>query len=367
MITVIGAGLAGLATAYRLEQAGHTVTILEAGSSIGGRIQPVGIESSHQDLGPTWVWPHAQPIIVKWLNELELQTFDQFDEGDAMLDQSAESQAIPYPLPSQYGSTRIHGGTYALIRALQSKLKQSINLNHVVKQCRAIEQDVNAQVANPDVGANNSNWLVQLDNQPDITTDKLIVATPPRMAAQLFERTNTELKSTLNTLDTIETWMAPHAKIVVLFKEPFWRQHGLSGRIASHIGPLAEVHDHSGPEGQPAALFGFSGVPAEMRFQNKEAFIDAIADQLKRCFGEASPAPIEIIVKDWAYEPFVATDRDRRGSGQHPSVAQSGIRKAHCNDSLWFAASETAAISPGLIEGALARADEISARIISNA
>ncbi|KFA90172.1 hypothetical protein Q664_29805 [Archangium violaceum Cb vi76] len=51
------------------------------------------------------------------------------------------------------------------------------------------------------------------------------------------------------------TWMAPHAKYVAVFDEPFWRRLGLSGEARSRVGPLAEVHDASDCGGE-AALFG---------------------------------------------------------------------------------------------------------------
>jgi monoamine oxidase len=40
-IVVLGAGLAGLAAAYELERAGHTVTILEARKKPGGRVRTI--------------------------------------------------------------------------------------------------------------------------------------------------------------------------------------------------------------------------------------------------------------------------------------------------------------------------------------
>lgn len=38
-VVVVGAGLSGLAAAYRLQQGGATVTVLESGSGPGGRVQ----------------------------------------------------------------------------------------------------------------------------------------------------------------------------------------------------------------------------------------------------------------------------------------------------------------------------------------
>ena len=354
--TIIGAGLCGLAIAYRLQQAGISTTVLEANDFAGGRIQPAGDHNSHQDLGPTWVWPYAQPVVSQWVNELGLNLFDQFDSGNGLFDRSANESATPHPLPSQHGIARITGGTHSLIKKLVSNVAVPVKYNHVVTDCTP--QD--------------GRWHLQIkhstESESQVTstqiTDHLIFATPPRLTAAMLPPNITSLAEVRRTLEVAETWMAPHAKIVVFYNTAFWREAGLSGRVASQVGPLTEIHDHSGPDGTPAALFGFSGVPANIRAEAGEHFVEAIQQQLTRCFGNDAPAPNKIIVKDWAFEQWTTTEADRNGSGLHPPVLQETVRQPHCDNSLWFAGSETAATGAGLIEGALERADEVAQQLI---
>lgn len=52
---VVGAGLAGLSCAYRLQQAGWRVTVLEAGDRVGGRVLTKRADGHLYDVGPTLV------------------------------------------------------------------------------------------------------------------------------------------------------------------------------------------------------------------------------------------------------------------------------------------------------------------------
>ena len=56
---VIGAGLAGLAAAARLTEAGRSVTVIEARPRIGGRVltEPDGTAAPAIELGPEWFAP----------------------------------------------------------------------------------------------------------------------------------------------------------------------------------------------------------------------------------------------------------------------------------------------------------------------
>lgn len=50
-ISVVGAGLAGLTAAYRLEKMGHPVTVYEARGRLGGRVHTVSAGNSYTELG----------------------------------------------------------------------------------------------------------------------------------------------------------------------------------------------------------------------------------------------------------------------------------------------------------------------------
>lgn len=61
-VAIIGAGLAGLSAARRLQQAGVEFVLVEARDRLGGRILTAGENGPPSedgfDLGPSWYWPH---------------------------------------------------------------------------------------------------------------------------------------------------------------------------------------------------------------------------------------------------------------------------------------------------------------------
>jgi len=85
---------------------------------------------------------------------------------------------------------------------------------------------------------------------------------------------------------------------------------------------------------------------------------------LIRVFGEAAANPINIHCEDWASNPWICTEAEKNGGGQHPAVLPGIVRNAYCDDRLHFAVSETSEISPGLIEGALHAGETTARRII---
>src|SRR5699024_2072324 len=108
-----------------------------------------------------------------------------------------------------------------------------------------------------------------------------------------------------------------------------------------------EFHDHSGPEGSPAAIFGFA--PAEdFAHADSEEIAAAFRGQLVRLFGHEAARPRELHVTDWSrgrYTQPAAAPASARGSFGGPE-SQPPV-----NERLYWATRETAPAFGGHIEG----------------
>jgi len=128
---IIGAGLSGLTCAHLLAQAGKSVLVLEARAQAGGRIRSVYHEESEHfvgDLGPTWIWPKYQSTARRWVEQLGLSMFDQFDQGQTLIDSGPNVSVQRYPVPGQRNNRRAHNKsrTSDLCRAAKSSESNSL-------------------------------------------------------------------------------------------------------------------------------------------------------------------------------------------------------------------------------------------------
>ena len=80
---VVGAGYAGLTAAYRMHQAGHSVTVLEAGPRIGGRTWSAQLsDGTLFEIGGQWVGDEeAQPDVRRLMDEFGIEVYEQWDQG----------------------------------------------------------------------------------------------------------------------------------------------------------------------------------------------------------------------------------------------------------------------------------------------
>lgn len=355
-VIILGAGLSGLYAAYLLKKHGVKATIVEARSRIGGRIhsirEPLGqAEKSYFDMGPAWFWPSTNPLFSSLVKELGLTAFEQYSQGNYLIDESMHKPPRVYPsmFMSQPSSCRLEGGMLSMAEAL----------------LRALDTDTviyDAQVTR--VKKNNHNsYQIQATvlGQPLTLTAQHIITTIPLKllsAAVVFEP---DLALPLHKkMQSLPTWMAAHAKIVAIYPTPFWRYQGYSGSAMSHIGPLGEIHDAStslkhGHLGH-GALFGFVGVSRSGRLAAGENVLKTMAiRQLTRIFGSQAADPLHLELLDWSAEQFTSTDNE--ANAMHPAY---GLRPAHGGEEhpgLLFAGTEAAIGNGGYLEGALEAAE----------
>jgi monoamine oxidase len=190
-----------------------------------------------------------------------------------------------------------------------------------------------------------------------LAASAVILALPPRLLASTLRWSPALPVDLSQRWAAAPTWMAGQAKFLAVYAAPFWRAAGLSGSAVSQAGPLAEVHDASGADGEAAALFGFVGVPAPWRRRmGRQALVDAALAQLGRLFGAEALTPQTVHLQDWADAPETATNADALAASTHPEVMSTAL-PAPWQGRIHLAGSEFAPDFPGYLEGAVRAAE----------
>ncbi len=348
-IAIVGGGLSGLYAAFLLEQQGITdYILLEARSSFGGRIMDYSDTTSEDldrfDLGPTWFWPDFQPQLDALINNLGLQRFAQYEQGNMVVERSPnEPPTTMRGFASSPASMRLKGGMGTLIRAIHGRLQsQELYVSAKVKSIRNESQTLEISYCD-----------TQSSSEHTVNVDHVFLALPPRLAVNRIQFIPPLPKTLTEQWQETATWMAPHAKYVAVYDAPFWREQGLSGDARSARGPMVEIHDASMPGGK-AALFGFLGIPANYR---KELSVEEIKvhcrAQMTRLFGPDAENFVADVFKDWAQDEFTATEFDLDMTSEHgraPDItAINGVWKQRMTG----VASEWSAQFPGYVAGAI--------------
>jgi monoamine oxidase len=328
-VCVVGAGVSGLTAATVLSEHAKTVLVLEARGRVGGRAMSTPTDGGVVDLGATWCWPTDHRVLAL-LDRLALRTFDQYAAGDAVYDAASGGRRLDGN-PLHGASIRFSDGAQSLAVRMAERLPPAaLALNWIV---RAVE----------DAGST----LRVVGGHSAVEARHVILAAPPAVLVRSL-RFRPELPAAVTALASrTPVWMGNTVKVVVCYDEPFWRADGLAGAAISHLGPLREIHDHSGENGHPAALFGFASS------DSTDGLSMLAARQLARVFGARAAQPRSVHVVDWGRTPFSSGDDVRRlGAYQlygHRFYAEPGL-----DGRLHWAGSETAGDAPGRLEGAIA-------------
>jgi len=346
-IIVIGAGLSGLYTAWRLHQQQKDVVLLEARDRIGGRILSTCIGDKKEncvDLGPAWVWPQLQPRLNNLFVELDIKLFNQFTQGDMLYEASVNNTQRHSSKSSHSQSYRIAGGSQTLVDTLAARLPDS----SVYTNFRVISIDQESRCIK-----------AQTDNELcEFSADDIILALPTRIAQQSIEFKPPLSPGITELWRSTPTWMAGHCKMVFIYKRAFWREQGLSGEVFSHLGPLSEIYDGSPANESFYALTAFVGLAAQQRQQfSSQQLIEMSLAQLQRLFGDESKNTEDILIQDWSRESFTSTDMDIQQPANHPTYSEASPRCLQ-GGHIIISGTETAREHGGYLEGALESADD---------
>ena len=332
-VVVVGAGPAGLRAATSLRRCGRSVIVLEARDRVGGRLCSVPVSGGGLDLGATWFWPNEQRV-ASLADRLGLQRFAQHQDGDMMY-QTPDGTHRVAGNQIDVPSGRIAQGTQSLADGLAALLPPG-----VIRYDDPVQRVGLADGA-LDVVAERSKW----------SAPHVVIAVPPATAVAniSIDRLDREVRSVaVNT----PVWMGGTVKVVAQYGHPFWRDDGLAGSAFSHVGPLREVHDMSGPGGAPAALFGFAQPGPDAAAPERAKVIE----QLASLFGPQAVTPMELWIHDWRTERYSVAPESLVLS-DYSTYGHRLFQEPVLEGRLHWASTETAVEAPGHIEGALAAAD----------
>ena len=334
-VAVVGAGIAGLAVAAALHERGVGALVFEARERVGGRLVSSGPPGERRlDLGATWFWPHERRVRAL-VDAIDVGYFAEHPVGDAMYHSGDGTQRLDGN-PLDTDSFRFEHGADSLALALAERLpSDAVALGTPVRRVERRDER-----------------LVVVAGGRSVPTTHVVIALPPALAVSAIEFAPGLPEPLASVAAATPVWMGGTTKVVVRYRTRFWRKQGLAGSAISHVGPIRELHDISGPDGDPPALFGFVTGPSD----GPTVAADAVIAQLVEIFGSDAADPTDVSIKDWRRESWTSPPTGSR-LDDYRTYGHGVYRQPVWAGRLHWSSTETAADSPGHIEGALAAAE----------
>ena len=341
-VVVVGAGIAGLTVTAALATSGIDVLCLEARDRIGGRLLSVDVGGGSLDLGATWFWAGDERV-RNMVASRGVGTFAQYTTGAGLYDHPAGVRRLagnPIDVPA----CRYAAGADSLARALFSTIPAtSLECSNPV-----------ASITNDVTG------LVVHTPNTTIHGAHVVLAVPPALAVGTIDMSPALPDRLQRLARSTPIWMGTVTKIVVQYPEAFWRRQGLAGAAVSEVGPLRELHDMSGPHGNPAVLFGFAYPTPDTPTTNED-----VLSQLVRLYGPEAADPMRVIVHDWSRETYTSPPGVEVSASYtlfgHPLYSTPTFEGR-----LHWAATETSTVHPGRVEGAIAAAHRATQAVLTS-
>ena len=346
MILIVGAGLSGLITAYRLKQQGIPFKILEARNRVGGRIHTLyDTRQTPVEMGATWFGEKHQHLRAL-LEELRMDSFAQYMEGTVLFQPFSTSPAQSIQIPAQPPSYRISGGSTKLVDRLYDHLDPNdVLTNQGVKEIRFKED------------------TVQVLTDKTIEGTSVVLALPPKLWAHKIAFRPALPEPLVQTAKMTHTWMEDSIKVAVRYKSPFWRENNHSGTLFSNTGPVTELYDHCDHENTKYALCGFVN-PSFKNLPLSERR-DRVIAQLKTVFGAAATSYLDYSECIWSREENTFYNSDNPVF-PHQNNGHPVFRKTYLEGRLHISSSEAACDFPGYMDGAVQVANVVAQRIATD-
>lgn len=334
-VVIIGAGVAGLAVATSLHERGVDVRTFEARQRVGGRLLSSAPSGQRRlDLGATWFWPNERRVRAL-VDRLGVDVFSEHPFGDALYHAPGGTERLDGN-PLDAVSFRFGHGADSLALALADRLPAG----SVV--CGAAVQRVEAR----------DGQLVVVAGDHSVPAAHVVIAVPPALAMSTIDVVPGLPDPIARVAAATPVWMGAITKVVVRYPTRFWRDRGLAGSAISHVGPIRELHDISGPGGDPPALFGFVTGPTGSRTVDAG---DVIA-QLIEIFGPDAANATDVAIQDWRREVWTSPPSTSR-LDDYRTYGHAVYQQPSAGGRLHWSSTETATDAPGHIEGALAAAE----------
>ena len=339
-IIILGAGLSGLLTAYRLQNKGFEIEIIEARDRIGGRIHTIHSNAAQVEMGATW-FNDVHVNFKKLLSELELDYFEQFMQGTSYFEPFSAAAAQEIEIPANSPSYRVVGGTNQVIESLKNKLDSvTIQLNETVNELHFENNKVKITTQNQ---AFEADYVISTLPQALFANDITVTPTLPEKLTAIASKTH--------------TWMQDSIKVAFIYATPFWRNKQFSGTLFSNVGPITEFYDQSNASLDKFALCGF--VSSGMEMYNPAERLEKIKLQLVKVFGQEALEFTSYQETVWSKETATKSPKQIGFMYPHQNNGHPLFREAYCDNRLFFAGTETAKQYPGYMEGAVIAAENV--------
>lgn len=345
MILILGAGLSGLLTGYRLKQAGIPFKILEARNRLGGRIQTVyGKNNTPVEMGATWFTQQHEQLKAL-IEELKLAYFEQHMESKVFYQTSATAPTQFIQIPSQAPSYRISGGTSHLINSLYQKLDPAdILFNQTVTKIKIHKNTIEVHAKQVFKG------------------HSIVLALPPKLWSKRIVFEPALLSELKQVAEQTHTWMEDSIKVGLTYKRPFWQDEELPATLFSNAGPITELYDHSNHEKTKYALCGFINASLNNRtYEERQA---SVLNQLKRVYGIQVLDYVDYQECAWITKKNTFETSDTF-IYPHQNNGNPIFSKALFDEKIIVSSSESAKEFPGYMDGAVYAGNLSAEKIIA--